>query len=74
MTSILKHVLSKREDVDAATSSFIDDIMVNSSSVESHEVVNHLSEHGPEAKEPAALEGGAVLGLKLAREACIHPG
>ena len=68
MTSILKHVLSKRDDVDAATSSFIDDIMVNSSSVKSHVVVNHLSEHGLEAKEPAALEGGAVLGLKLARD------
>ena len=33
MTSILKSVLGKREDVRAATSSFIDDIMVDSSEI-----------------------------------------
>ena len=68
MTSILKYVLSKREDIESATSSFIDDIMVNVSQVDSSVVVDHLSGHGLEAKEPALLEGGAVLGLKLAKD------
>ena len=43
MTSILKTVLAKREDVGAATSSFIDDIMVDSSRVPSSTVVTHLA-------------------------------
>ena len=68
MTSILKFVLAKRKDVAAATSSFIDDIMVDVSRVPSRVVVSHLAENGLEAKEPARLEGGAVLGLKLNKD------
>ena len=67
MTSILKTVLKKRKDVDAATSSFIDDIMVDSSRVPSRAVADHLLGNGLESKEPASLEGGSVLGLKLSR-------
>ena len=68
MTSILKTVLKKREDVDAATSSFIDDIMVDSSRVPSRAVADHLLGNGLESKEPASLEGGSVLGLRLSRD------
>ena len=65
MSKILKTVLAKKDDICSATSSFIDDIMVNTSLVPASRVVVHLKENGLVAKEPEALEGGAVLGLKL---------
>ena len=64
MSKILKTVLAKKDDICSATNSFIDDIMVNTSLVPASRVV-HLKENGYVAKEPEALEGGAVLGLKL---------
>ena len=65
MSKILKMVLAKKDDICIATSSFNDDIMVNTSLVPASRVVVHLKENGLVAKEPEALEGGAVLGLKL---------
>ena len=65
MSKILKTVLAKDEEMKAATSSFIDDIMVNTSIVASDAVVTHLKKSGLVAKPPEALEGGAALGLRL---------
>ena len=62
MTKILKTVLTKSEDMKKATSSFIDDIMVNVSKVAASKVVSQLSKNGLIAKEPEELDGGAALG------------
>ena len=62
MSKILKTVLEKKDDICGATSSFIDDIMVNTSLVPASRVVERLKENG---LVPEALEGRAVLGLKL---------
>ena len=43
---------------------------MNTSQVPVSVVVDHLAGHGLEAKAPAALEGGSVLGLKLHRDGC----
>ena len=67
MTKILKTVLAEREDIKNATSSYIDDIMIDISRVPTSEVVIHLEKKGLKAKQPETLEGGAVLGLKLHR-------
>ena len=67
MTKILKTVLAERDDIKKATSSYIDDIMINTSLVPTGEVVNHLEKRGLKVKRPEKLEGGAVLGLKLHR-------
>ena len=69
MTKILKTVLGQDEVVKKGTSSFIDDIMVNTSVLTADRVISHLKEGGLEAKEPEALEGGAALGLKISRSA-----
>ena len=42
--------------------------MVNTSLVPASRVVVHLKENGLVAKEPEALEGGSVLGLKLRKD------
>ena len=67
MTKILKTVLGQEDEVRHGTSSFIDDIMVNTAVVSADRVICHLKERGLEAKEPEALEGGAALGLKISR-------
>ena len=65
MSKILKTVLSLSEDVLNGTSSYIDDIFVNTNKVSSQRVVTHLCENGLESKPPELLEGGSALGLKL---------
>ena len=65
MTKILKTVLAKRLDIAQATSSYIDDIYVNTSSLDVKVVLGHLSVYGLTCKEPEQLDGGTILGLKL---------
>ena len=65
MTSILKTVLGKSERVEQATSSYVDDIIVEESRVTALEVIEHLKKFGLITKAPESLEGGAALGLKL---------
>ena len=67
MTAILKTVLAKEQEINEGTSSFMDDILVETSKVTPEAVVKHLQQYGLEAKEPENLEGGAALGLKLRR-------
>ena len=65
MSMILKTVLKQSQTVGEATSSYIDDIMVNETCVSVAEVAKHLRKHGLETKPPEQLDGGAALGLKL---------
>ena len=65
MTKILKLVLAENDLIKKATSSYVDDIIVNESIVSVEEVRNHLSRFGLLTKPPEKLNGGAVLGLKL---------
>lgn len=65
MTKILKTVLAKDQKIKQATSSYIDDIMVDVSRVSAESVVKHLGEYGLTAKPPEKLDEGAALGLKL---------
>ena len=68
MTRILKTVLGKRKDVEAGTSSYIDDILVDEAVVTAAEVVEHLKGFGLVTKSPEPLEGGAALGLRLEKD------
>ena len=68
MSKILKFVLSKDKSIDAATSSYIDDIIVDESKLSSESVVSHLSEYGLKAKDPQPLAGGSALGLKISKD------
>ena len=65
MSSILKTVLSKDKDVEKATSSYVDDICVNTDIVSSEYVIDHLNRYGLVAKAPEQLDGGSALGLKI---------
>lgn len=65
MTKILQFVLAQDEKIDAATSSYIDDILVDESVVAADVVVAHLRKYGLEAKPPQNLAGGSVLGLRV---------
>ena len=67
MTKVLKTVLSQERKIEEATSSYIDDILVDVSKVGSDEVISHLGEYGLLAKPAARLDGGTALGLKLTR-------
>lgn len=67
MSKILKTVLSKSKKIKAATSSYIDDILVNESQVTAKELIQHLSKFGLTTKPPEPLDGGAALGLKIER-------
>ena len=67
MSRILKTVLSQSDKIRDATSSYIDDILLNESQVPAVELVDHLHTFGLTSKPPEPLEGGAVLGLKLYR-------
>lgn len=65
MAVILKTVLSKSKRIQLATSSYIDDILVDESQVSAEELVDHLNKYGLATKPPEHLDGGAALGLKL---------
>ena len=65
MSKILKTVLSCSAEVGQGTSSFIDDILVNKSVVDTNQVVCHLRSYGLITKPPEILSGGKALGLKL---------
>lgn len=67
MSKILKTVLSKDEKIRKATSSYIDDILVNESVASADEVIRHLNAYGLVTKSPESLNGGAALGLRLSR-------
>ncbi|XP_076049389.1 uncharacterized protein LOC143030071 [Oratosquilla oratoria] len=69
MTRILKTVLEKTEAMKKGTDSYLDDILVDDGIVSTSNVVEHLARYGLTAKEPEPLEGGAVLGLRLERNA-----
>ena len=64
---ILREVLESDERIYRATDHYLDDIIVQDDIVPAEEVVQHLKNFGLEAKPPQALEDGAVLGLKIAR-------
>lgn len=68
MAAILKTVLSKEDAVRRATSSYIDDILVDETVTTAEDVVKHLNSFGLIAKRPESLEGGAVLGLQLRKD------
>lgn len=68
MTRILKIGLGKRKDVEAGTSSYIDDIIVDETVVTIADVVEHLKGFGLATKSPEPLEGGSALGLRLERD------
>lgn len=65
MTKILKTVLGKNKDIESATHSYIDDILLDENKVTSAELIEHLSMYGLKTKEPESLNGGAALGLVL---------
>ena len=65
MSKILKTVLASSSDIEGATSSYIDDILVNTSKVSAEHLVKHLSKYGLKTKPPEKLAGGSALGLKL---------
>lgn len=65
MTKVLGKVLSLRPDVSAGTSSYIDDILVNTAVVSAEAVKAHLKLYGLEAKDPVPLNGARVLGLHV---------
>ena len=68
MSKILKTVLAVSPTVKKGTSSYIDDIIVDKSTVSVSEVVQHLSRFGLVTKPPEELDGGTVLGLKIAKD------
>ena len=65
MSIILKHVLAKNRDIQMATSSYVDDILVNTTSVPCDLVKDHLKAYGFATKPAEALTDGSVLGLKV---------
>ena len=65
MKKILKTVLAKSKRIQLATSSYIDDILVDESRVTVKELVSHLNEYSLVTKPPEPLDGGAALGLRL---------
>ena len=68
MSRILKTVLGRSEKIRNATSSYIDDILVNESCVSASELTEYLAQFGLVAKPAEPLDGGAALGLKLRRD------
>ena len=77
MAKILKTVLGKREAIKNATSSYIDDILVDETEVPAMELSEYLGDFGLVTKPPEPLEGGAALGLRLDRvggELLFHRG
>ncbi|KAF2347666.1 Integrase catalytic core [Trinorchestia longiramus] len=77
LSKVLKHVLSIDDTIKNATSSYIDDILVDETKVSVTEVVSHLNKFGLKTKAPEALDGGAVLGRRLSKvgeELMFHRG
>ncbi|GFN80839.1 Pol polyprotein [Plakobranchus ocellatus] len=68
MSMILKWVLAQKPEIKQATSSYIDDIMVDVSDITAGDVVAHLKDYGLESKNPEKLNEGAVLVLRLDRD------
>ena len=68
MSKILKWVLDKERSISVATSSYVDDILVNESQTSSTTVVEHLKKYGLIAKPPEPLAGGSALGLKITQD------
>lgn len=68
MSCILKFVLAANKEICNATSSYIDDIMVDVTTISSQDVVSQLAGYGLEAKDPEKLDEGAVLGLRLRKD------
>ena len=67
MTAVLRAVLKKDGEVEKATSSYIDDILVEEVGVSAENVKDHVGMYGLIAKPPEPLENGAALGLRLQR-------
>ena len=67
MSKILKTVLAKSKKIEGATSSYIDDILVNETQVPAEDLIQHLSRYGLDTKPPEPLDGGAALGLRIQR-------
>ena len=70
MTKIVEHTLQTTEAIGAATSSYIDDIIVDESKVSVIRVIEHLKTYGLKTKPPEHLgndDGVRVLGLKVDR-------
>ena len=67
MTKILRTVLARDNEIRLATSSYIDDIIVDVNRVSAEAVVTHLGRFGLQAKPPADLENGTALGLRIVR-------
>ena len=65
MSKILKNVWLSTREIGEATDSYIDDILVDTSKINSDRVVRHLESHGLLAKPPESLANGCALGLKL---------
>ena len=65
MSTILRRVLSLREDIREATDNYIDDVIVDTSRVSIETVVSHLSRYGLEVKEPENFDRARVLGLQI---------
>ena len=74
MTSILHKVLSLDDRVRCGTDHYIDDIVVQESTVGVVEVRAHLTKYGLEMKEPEDLDGGRLLGIALNKDSsgCLH--
>lgn len=68
MTAILKTALKGNRKVNKATSSYIDDILVEESEVTAEEVRDHVETYGLTAKPAEPLDGGTALGLKLQKD------
>ena len=64
MTAVLKTVLTKDDVVKRATSSYIDDILVEEAKVTA-EKVKDINTYGLTTKPSESLENGMALGLKL---------
>ena len=65
MSKILKEVLAVSKETKAATSSYIDDIIVNTDVTSTEHLVNHLRKYGLETKPAEKLDEAAVLGLQV---------
>ena len=65
MAKVLKTVLNQSQKIASATTSYIDDILVDEGKVTATEVRTYLKSYGLVTKEPELLDGGAALGLKL---------
>ncbi|XP_043231265.1 uncharacterized protein LOC122386281 [Amphibalanus amphitrite] len=66
MKAVLETVLSQDAKVEAAVSSYVDDILVNEAVLPARDVAEHLRNFGLESKEPVRADSGArVLGHRV---------